>query len=141
VPAGDVPNQPRDPSQSGNEIRIAPELMPYLERLAPGVIGYAIEYAHELWIPVIHAEKEHEGDVARYLDTLPLNRRVVIPNVINPVLAGMLERRGFTLRDVAMHDSAEDRAEAQLFGYDLGETVPAWIRDPRYVVDVKTDLV
>ena len=50
-----------------------------------------------LYVPIIEAERPGSGDVGRYLDSLPRDRRVVIPNVMSERLAGMLERRGFTL--------------------------------------------
>lgn len=49
-----------------------------------------------LWVPLVIAEKPGNGDVGRYLDSLPGDRRVVFPNVISDVLIGMLKRRGFT---------------------------------------------
>lgn len=46
---------------------------------------------------MIAAERPGRGDVARYLDSLPKNRRVVFPTVISALLRGMLQRRGFEL--------------------------------------------
>jgi hypothetical protein len=68
------------------------------EMLGPGVGGYCIDGEDGLFIPVITAVKEGSGDVGRYLDSLPTNRRVVVPNVMNERLVGMLLRRGFVAR-------------------------------------------
>lgn len=66
--------------------------------LAPGVHGYAMEDAEgRLYIPVIEAVTEGNGDVGRFLDALPKDRTVRFPTVMSARLAGMLERRGFTL--------------------------------------------
>ena len=61
--------------------------------LAPGVIGYAIEYEGEIWIPVIAAVREGSGDVGRFIDSL--SPRCVIPHVFSSRLMGMLARRGW----------------------------------------------
>lgn len=66
-----------------------------LDTLAPGVLGYTCEEKGELWIPLIHAETPGSGQVAAYLDSLPRDRTVIVPNVLSPRLAGMLLRRGF----------------------------------------------
>jgi hypothetical protein len=63
--------------------------------LAPGVRGVLFDTAEGIYIPFIVAEREGSGDVGRYLDSLPRDRRVVFPTVISRRLAGMLARRGF----------------------------------------------
>jgi hypothetical protein len=68
------------------------------EHLAPGVGGYSMETPRGLYVPLITAQNEGSGDVGHYLDSLPTDQRVVVPNVVNPRLAGMLERRGFTVK-------------------------------------------
>lgn len=65
--------------------------------LAPGVRGWIRPNPNALEIPSIRATNPGAGDVARYLDTLPTDRTVIIPLVTNPKLAAMLERRGFRL--------------------------------------------
>lgn len=72
----------------------------WLDELAPGVFGYTMEDEHALWIPIIQAERPGSGAVSRYLDSLPLDRTVRVPNVISGRLEGMLERRGFVPRRV-----------------------------------------
>lgn len=69
--------------------------------LAPGVLGIVIDYEGALWIPVIMADPETEGagHVGRYLDSLA-HRHVVVPNVMNPKLEGMLNRRGFHVETI-----------------------------------------
>lgn len=66
-----------------------------LELLAKGVTGYAMEEkpGGRIFVPVIQALNEGNGDVGRFLDRLPAN--VVIPNVTSSRLAGMLKRRGW----------------------------------------------
>ena len=61
--------------------------------LAPGVRGYAIESDNKVWIPLIIAEQEGNGDVGRFLDSL--SPRCVIPTVTSLKLACMLFNRGF----------------------------------------------
>lgn len=70
-------------------------LIDFTEKLASGVFGYGVDTERGLYIPVVTAEKEGNGDVGRFLDSLPTDRRVVFPTVISSRLAGMLERRGF----------------------------------------------
>lgn len=70
-----------------------------MEQVAPGVIGYLVEHDDgSLYVPLIAAVDEGRGDVGRFLDSLPTDRRVVVPNVLNDILAGMLKRRGFKNR-------------------------------------------
>lgn len=61
--------------------------------IAAGVRGYAIEKNGRIFIALITAEREGNGDVGRFLDSL--SPRCVIPNVTSPRLMGMLSRRGF----------------------------------------------
>ena len=68
----------------------------FVVSLAPGVIGYTVDVGPDLYVPLIEAMKPGSGDVGRYLDSLPIDRRIVVPNVISARLAGMLARRGFS---------------------------------------------
>lgn len=68
-----------------------------LERLAPGVRGYTIEEDDAIYIPMIVAEDEGSGDVGAYLDSLPTDRIIKIPDVISPRLREMLLRRGYVV--------------------------------------------
>lgn len=86
----------------------------FIVELAPRVTGYTVETDDGLYVPVITAEREGSGDVGRFLDSLPKDRRVVVPNVVNPRLEGMLIRRGFTL--------TEEWSDA------FEEMVPVWER-------------
>jgi hypothetical protein len=63
--------------------------------LAPGVRGYSVDVDGELYIPLVIAEKPGNGDVGRFLNSLPVDKIVKFPNVLNRRLAGMLHRRGF----------------------------------------------
>ncbi len=65
--------------------------------LGLGVRGYIVEEHDAIYIPLIIADKPGNGDVGRYLDSLSRSRTIRIPNVLNPILEGMLERRGFCL--------------------------------------------
>ena len=68
----------------------------FVVSLAPGVVGYTVDVGPDLYVPLIEASKPGSGDVGRYLDSLPRDRRVVVPNVISARLEGMLARRGFS---------------------------------------------
>jgi len=66
-----------------------------LDELASGVRGYTRDVDGALWIPIIIADDPGSGAVGRYLDSLPRDREVRVPNVFSSRLAGMLMRRGF----------------------------------------------
>jgi len=73
--------------------------------LAPGVYGFTRDDPDgALVIPMIIGESPGSGDVARYLNTLPKNRRVIVEACISTRLAAMLERRGFVWRPDATLD-------------------------------------
>ena len=61
--------------------------------LFPGVFGYAIEESGSLYIPLIRAAKEGNGDVGKFLNSV--SHRCVFPNVISLRLRGMLKKCGF----------------------------------------------
>ncbi len=63
--------------------------------VAPGVRAVVFDTPKGIYIPIISAERPGCGDVARYLDALPADRRVVFPTVVSARLRAMLERRGF----------------------------------------------
>lgn len=86
-----------------------------LDTLAPGVIGYTVEHAGALYIPMIEAEHAGSGAVGRYLDSLPRDRTVKVPTVISARLAGMLERRGFQ--------------EVAEWAPEVGEVVYVYVRE------------
>ena len=78
-------------------------------------------YHHDgatIWIGWIHTFQPGEGWVGKYLDSLPTNRRVVVPSVINAVLAGMLLRRGF-------------KFHRRVFTAYGGEAVDGYVREAR----------
>lgn len=66
-----------------------------LELIAPGVAGYGVQTKEAIYFPVIEALHPGNGDVGRWLDSLPTDRTIRIPDVLNPKLRGMLERRGY----------------------------------------------
>lgn len=63
--------------------------------LAEGVRGTAFDLPEGIYIPLVIAIEPGSGAVARFLDSLPRDQRVVFPNVISSALAGMLVRRDF----------------------------------------------
>jgi len=64
--------------------------------LAEGVEGRLDDQGRYLVLIGIRATTPRvPGAVGRYLDGLPRDWPVMVPYVINPRLAGMLERRGF----------------------------------------------
>lgn len=50
----------------------------------------------EIYIPLILADAPGSGAVSRFLDSLPTRTTVKVPCVVNPQLAEMLKRRGFS---------------------------------------------
>lgn len=85
-----------------------------LDDLADGVRGYVEEHDGEQWIPLIVATSPGTGQVAAFLDRLPATETIVVPNVLSPKLARMLERRGF-------------RKEVRW----IGEAIDVWARPAR----------
>lgn len=77
------------------------------ELLAPGVLGYKIETEDAIYIPLIQAVTEGSGAVGAYLDSLPADRAIKIPDVISDRLRKMLLRRGY----VVTHEYAEEFEE------------------------------
>lgn len=106
----------------GIELRIDPAIIPFLAPIAPGVVGYTVEDDDGLWLPLIYAVAEGSGAVGAWLDSLPTDRRVIVPNVISARLEGMLARRGFVERVLPV--SAEDE---EIVG---DSEIPAWVREP-----------
>jgi hypothetical protein len=68
-----------------------------LDQLGPGIFGLAFEHPEGIYISLIVSEAPGQGNAGAFLDSLPTDRRIVFPVVVSDVLAGMLERRGFTL--------------------------------------------
>lgn len=87
------------------------------DALGPGVSGYSVDTEAGLYIPVVQASNPGNGDVGRWLDSLPKDRRIVFASVFSTRLVGMLERRGWTF--IAEWDERS------------GEHVPCWERGPR----------
>lgn len=77
--------------------------------IAPGVRGYAVRSGSRIFIPLIVAEKQGNGDVGRFLDSL--SPRCIIPNVTSARLKGMLQRRGWRPRFDGECDIWERRGE------------------------------
>lgn len=90
--------------------------------LAPGVCGILLNQPDGIWIPYIRAIEPGRGDVARFLDDLPRDRRILFPNVLSPLLRAMLARRGFIKQLV---DCPPPDPEAE-----LGQ-VECYVREPK----------
>lgn len=63
--------------------------------LAEGVRGLLMDEDSGVFIPAIYAEQPGMGDVARFLDALPKDRRIVFPTVLSGKLRAMLLKRGY----------------------------------------------
>jgi hypothetical protein len=67
--------------------------------VAPGVLAEVIDDGGPLEVRSVLADEPGvPGAVGRWLDTLPRDRKVIVPAVVSPRLAGMLVRRGFARR-------------------------------------------
>ena len=78
-----------------------------LQPLAAGVWGLTRDDPDgSLVVVMIVAEQEGTGAVGKYLDALPVDRRVIVEACISLRLAGMLERRGFVEQQQACFDPA-----------------------------------
>ena len=75
--------------------------------MGEGVRGTAFDTEEGIYIPLISAERPGTGAVARFLDALPKDRRVVFPTVTSPRLHAMLGRRGFQQIEEAGGDAME----------------------------------
>jgi hypothetical protein len=66
--------------------------------VAPGVKVWMIDNGAWVTVRAVLADEPRiPGAVGAWLDTLPHDRRVIVPFVVSTRLAGMLERRGFVL--------------------------------------------
>jgi hypothetical protein len=97
-------------------LTVHPDILRQLPVLAPGVRGYAMESDGAIYIPVIIADNPGSGDVGRYLDGLPPDRTIRVPNLTSEILEGMLRRRNF---DVIVELAPN------------GDKVDVWERKPR----------
>lgn len=101
-------------------MRTDPNTLEYQE-LAPGVHGLTEEMLGMLVIHVIIADPPGQGNVSRYLDTLPTDRPIMAVRVLSEKLAGMLSRRGFSPGKVV----AEGIGEVEVYFRGV---------DPRFLV-------
>lgn len=70
-----------------------PDLL--LDLIALGVYGKRFDGPRGTYFPLVYAACRGAGDVGRFLDALPRDRRVAFPAVASDCLRGMLARRGF----------------------------------------------
>jgi hypothetical protein len=92
------------------------------EPLGPGVNGLVKIFPDKIEILGLRAEVEGSGDVGRWLDQLPTDCLIRVPNVTSDRLKGMLSRRGF--REVQRFEVVRYKGQVQEF------MVPTWIRKP-----------
>lgn len=86
-------------------------------RVAEGVLGYTHVHEGDLWIVMLIADPSGEGHVGRYLDELVKGTQpVVVVESMNPILTGMLERRGFTHRTTMMPPPINDVVDVMVYG-------------------------
>ncbi|PLS19197.1 hypothetical protein CVD28_01960 [Bacillus sp. M6-12] len=71
-----------------------------MKRLAPGIKGHLIDTGHKgVYIPTLFSEKQGNGTAGAYIDSLKeAYAQIRFPNVLSPILQGMLKRRGFYLK-------------------------------------------
>lgn len=76
--------------------RYAPGTITDLRRLAPGVLGRMDDLGPDgLRVYLLVAERPGNGDVSRFLDSLPADRRVVFGPTLSTQMAGAYARRGY----------------------------------------------
>jgi|GEM_PF-7070230 len=68
-----------------------------LDVLGDGVRGYIVERDGEFYVPFVVADNPGSGEFTTWLDEFTEGRTVKFPGVVSPILAGILERRHFTL--------------------------------------------
>ena len=90
----------------------APTLGVHPDQVAPGVHAVLVEHQGVTYIPYIAADTPGNGDVGRYLDSLPKDRTIRVPCVLSSVLKGMLRRRGYR---VTHEWSKEFEEEVEVF--------------------------
>lgn len=71
-----------------------------MKRLAPGIRGHLIDAGLKgVYIPTLFSEKQGKGLTGAFIDSLKeTHSQVRFPNVMNPVLEGILKRRGFFVK-------------------------------------------
>lgn len=72
------------------------EIFGEFPEISHGVFGDIVERQGYIFINVIWSAVENQGNVGRYLDSLPKDKEIVVPVVMSAKFAGMLQRRGFT---------------------------------------------
>jgi hypothetical protein len=67
------------------------------QRLATGIFGHILDEGKKgVYIPTFYSISQGKGNAGKFIEELKERYNIVkFPNIINPVLIGMLERRGF----------------------------------------------
>jgi hypothetical protein len=84
--------------------------------VAPGVRAIMFDVPEGIYVPFVMAASQGAGDVGRWLDGLPPDRRIVFPSVLSARLRGMLQRRGYQ--------------QGTEFAPEFGEHVEIYFRSP-----------
>lgn len=66
-----------------------------LPEISNGVFGDIVERGDYIFINIVWSAVEGQGNVGRWLNSLPTNKKIVVPAVVSAKFAGMLRRRGF----------------------------------------------
>lgn len=103
-----------------------------LGEVFPGILGAVFgEGDKGIYVPVVVSKEPGKGNMVKFIDYLTTNHKSVkFPNVVNPKLAEILKKRGFTL--------SFERAEI------YGEYVDVWVKEHQEmhisIYDVKGDV-
>lgn len=71
------------------------EFHAHIAWVGPGVRGFVENLPHAIVLHWLSAVHPGNGDVGRWLDRLPPDRRIEADTVLSDQMRGMLERRGF----------------------------------------------
>jgi hypothetical protein len=96
--------------------------MDQVREIGAGVTGFEEETASGLHVVAISSNLPGEGLVSLYLNGLPDDRRVIVHDVVSPVIRDALLRRGFTL----------ERGHSQYLNKDCDNYVREGLPSPGY---------
>ena len=87
--------------------RLVPRLGKAMYPVAPCVRGIVLDEPDGLYVIAVWSDDPGKGRVAAWLDTLPNNRKVVVPLVLSERLATALSNRGFEVERIWAEDEKE----------------------------------